>query len=121
MKDFKYAEHIIRITSLVFALAGAFISIFLIGVDGPFIAGIILGTIAMNINLHLLGIVVDLFVNDGSLKKAGLLYGGRILIYAAGLVICYLLSTRGIIGYGIGVLGICAGGIVYILKGGDKQ
>ena len=121
MKDFKQAEFIIRIASLVFAVAGAFISIFVIGVNGPFIAGIILGTLAMNVNFHILGTVVDLYMNDGSLKKAGALYGLRILIYAVGLVICYFLTMKGIVGYGIGVLGICVGGAVYVLKGGEKQ
>ena len=106
----------VLIASAIYGAVVAIASVLIKGIMPYFLVGLILGVVMMNINFRLLGIGVDAYLREQT-SRAVAIYVIRLVLYMVAGGLCFLASMDALIGYGIGVLSICAGGAGYIIKG----
>ena len=106
----------VLVASAIYGAVVAIASVLIKGFMPYFLIGLVVGVVMMNINFRLLGIGVDAYLKEQT-TRAATIYVVRLLFYIVAGGLCFLASMEALIGYGIGVLSICAGGVGYIIKG----
>lgn len=85
------------------------ISVFVIGFESAFTAGLLLGILTVLMNLSGLEKVIGCFVERRRVRLAFLIHLGRFLLFGAAGYLCFRISMTALAAYGFGVLSLTAG------------
>ena len=110
----------LTILCIVYGIICEIASLFFIGFDVKFLAGLAMGIGIMLLNLILLKKTVEFYLEKKKLGLTIVLYLLRLLIYAGVAFICYKLSMNALMAYAIGAVGIVIGALVNFKKEVNK-
>lgn len=97
---------------VVYGLLCEVFSLFILGFDGGFLAGLVLGMGAVCINLIGLEKVIDFIIKREKIILAFPIYLGRLLLYGLLGFLAYRISLIAVIAYALGVVGLPAAAVL---------
>ena len=106
----------------VYGLVCEVFSLFVLGFDRGFLAGIILGIGAVTINFIVLEKVMDIVIYREKTFLAFPLHLGRFFLYGALGYISFRIGVTGLIAYGVGMIALPAAAVItYIGEGRQNR
>lgn len=117
--DFRYYKYRIIAGCIFFSFICALVSLLFVRNDLSFIAGIVIGTITLSVNLLLLELVVAVMSGRNRITTGIVIQVVRFMIFGITAFAAYKISTLAVIGYAVSVLGLpISSSIIFLRKEG---
>lgn len=101
---------------IVYDLICEAVSLLVLGFDGRFLLGLMIGTGITAVNLAALEKVVDCVIERKHTQSAVLLHLGRFLLFGLAGFCAYLIGITALVAYGTGTTGLAFAAAAYYLR-----